>query len=68
MIEDLVPVSMIMSLSGNVNSLALIILSSQIYIERGKKEPTLLFEKSRGCRPQGVVYLSWREGSVMGTQ
>ena len=59
---------MIMSLGGDVNLLALIILSSQICFERGKKEPTLLFEKSRGCRPQGVVYLSWREGSVTGTQ
>ena len=68
MIEDLVPVYMIVSLGGDVNLLALIILCSQIYIERGKKEPTLLFEKSRGCRPRGVVYLSWREGSVIGTQ
>ena len=42
---------MIVSLGGDVNLLALIILSSQIYIERGKKEPTLLFEKSMGCRP-----------------
>ena len=57
-----------MSLGGDVNLLALIILSSQIYIERGKKEPTVLFEKSMGYRPRGVVYLSWREGSVTGMQ
>jgi len=59
---------MIVSLGGDVNLLALIILSPQIYIEWSKKEPTLLFEKSRGCRPWGVVYLSWKEGSVTGTQ
>ena len=59
---------MIVSLAGDVNLLVLIILSPQIYIERSKKEPTLLFEKSRGCRTLGVVYLSLREGSVTGTQ
>ena len=51
---------MIASLCGDVKPLALSLLHPSVIgqIERDVKEPTLLFEKSRGSFPSGVDYLS----------
>ena len=51
---------MIASLCGDVKPLALSLLRPSVIgqIERDVKEPTLLFEKSRGSFPSGVDYLS----------
>lgn len=53
-IQDLVSVQMISSLRGDVKPC---LVHSSLLIVRGRKEPTLLFEKSRSRNPVSVVHL-----------
>ena len=59
-IWDLISVQMIASLGGDVIIIIIVssILLSLVKIEGEVKEPTLLFDESRGTFLGGVVYLS----------
>ena len=67
MISDLLSVQMFVALGGNVKLLALSSSSFSYNLQSDVKEATLLFEKSRGCRPPGWCDLSHlREGNCYG--